>query len=68
MFTNSRMDKEDVVHVYNMYTCIQHVYNNAMGYYSALKWNEIMPFAEMCRDLETVMLNEVRKRKRNIIY
>ena len=39
-----------------------------MEYYSALKWNEIMPFAEMCRDFETVMLSEVRKRKTNIIY
>ena len=44
------------------------LYMYTMEYYSALKWNEIMPFAEMYRDFETVKLSEVRKRKTNIIY
>ena len=39
-----------------------------MGYYSTVKRNEIMPFAEMWMGLETDIKNEVRKRKTNIIY
>ena len=34
-----------------------------MENYSAIKRNEIVPFAEMCTDLETVIQSEVRKRK-----
>ena len=34
-------------------------------YYSAIKKNEIMPFAVMWMDLEIIMLSEVRKRKTN---
>ena len=40
------MDKEDVY----LYT---------MEYYSAIKKNEIMPFATTCVDLEVVILSEV---------
>ena len=48
------MDKEDVV----IYT---------MEYYSAIKRDEIVPFAAMWMDLEIVVQNEVRKRKTNIV-
>ena len=34
-----------------------------MEYYSAIKENEIMPFAATWVDLEMVILNEVRKDK-----
>ena len=34
-----------------------------MAYYSAIKKNEIVPFAEMWMDLETVIQSEVRKKK-----
>ena len=37
-----------------------------MEYYSAIKKNEIMPFAATWMDLE-IILNEVRKRKSNTI-
>ena len=35
-----------------------------MEYYSAIKKNEIMPFAATWMDLEIIILSEVRKRKR----
>ena len=44
------MDKEDVVHMYILYT---------MEYYLAIKKNDIMPFAVTWMDLEIVILSEV---------
>ena len=38
----------------------------SMGYYSAIKRKEIVPFAETRMDLETVIQGEVRKT--NVIY
>ena len=38
-----------------------------MEYYSAIKKNEILPFATTCMELEGVMLSEISQRKTNII-
>ena len=38
-----------------------------MEYYSAIKKNEIMPFATTWMDLEIVILSEVSQTKRNIV-
>ena len=38
------------------------------SYYSAIKNNEIVPFAEMWMDIETIIQSEVKKRKTNIVY
>ena len=46
-----------------------HIYT--MDYYSAIKKNEIMPFAETWMDLETIILSEVKSERQipyDIIY
>ena len=45
------MDKEDVVYT--------------MEYYSAIKKNEIMPFAATWMQLEIIILSEVSQRKKD---
>ena len=43
------------------HTYTQHILT--MEYYSAIKKNEIMPFAATWMDLENIILNEVRERQ-----
>ena len=42
-------------------------YMYTMGYYSAIKKNEIMPSATTWMDLEIIILGEVNQTKTNII-
>ena len=42
-------------------------YIHTMEYYSAIKKNEIMPFAATWVDLEMIILSEVNQTKTNII-
>ena len=39
-----------------------------MEYHSAIKMNEILPFAATSLDLENIMLNEASQIKTNIIW
>ena len=72
------MDKEDVVcgiHIH-MYVCI-HTHTNThtpthtpththtLEYYSAIKKNEIMPFAATWMDLEIITLSKVSQTEEN---
>ena len=53
------------VYVY-IYTYIYtHIYT--MEYYSAIKKNEVMPFAGTWMDLEMIILSEVSQRKTNML-
>ena len=42
-------------------------YTYTVEYYSAIKKDEIIPFAASWMDLEIIILSEVRQRKTNII-
>ena len=57
MSINRWMDKKDVVHIY-------------MEYYSAIKRNKTVPFAETRMDPENVIQSEVsqKKRRTDIVY
>ena len=59
------MDKEEVVCVC---VCVYNVHIYLMAYYSAMKKNEILPFAAMWMDLKNTVLSEIGQRKTNIIY
>ena len=43
-------------------------YVHTMEYYSAIKSNVIVPYAEIWMDLEMVTQSEVSQREKNIIY
>ena len=44
------------------------LYVYTMEYYSAIKKNEIMPYAAMWMDLTIAIFSEVRQRRRNIVW
>ena len=45
-----------------------YIYVNTMEYYSAIKRNEIMPFAAIWMDLEIIILSEVSQKEKNITH
>ena len=42
-----------------------YIYTHTIEYYSAVKKNEIMPFAATCMDLEIIILSEVKSDKKD---
>ena len=44
-----------------------HTHTHTMEYYSAIKKNEILPFAITWMDLEDIMLSEISQRKTHTI-
>ena len=44
-----------------------HIHTHTMEYYSAIKRNEILPFAATWMDLEIVILSEVSQTERHIV-
>ena len=58
------------IHIYTyMYIYIYtHTHIYIMEYYSAIKNNEIMPFAATWKDLEIIVLSEVSQTKTNIVW
>ena len=55
MFIDRRMDKENVVHVYN-------------GILLSHRKNETMPFVAAWMQLEVIILSEIREREKQIPY
>ena len=51
MSTDRQIDKEDVIYT--------------MEYYSAIKKNEIMPFAAIWIDLEVIIVSEVSQKEKD---
>ena len=43
-------------------------HTHTMDYYSAIKKNEILPFAAIWMDLEGIMLSEISQRERQVSY
>ena len=50
------MDKEDVLYIHTT------------DYYSAIKKNEILPFAAMWMDKENIMFSEISQTEKNKYY
>ena len=57
------MDNEGVVYIY----IYMYMYTHTMEYCSAIKMNEILPFAATWIKLECIMLSGVSQRETNII-
>ena len=67
MSIDKGMNKEDVAGIYAyMYVCM-YIYMYIIKYNSAIKKNEILPFAKTWMDLEIVIQSEVSQTKTSII-
>ena len=64
MSINLWMDKEDVMYVYTH----THTHKYTMGYYSAMKKNEILSFTTTWMELECIMLSQVSQSEKDKYY
>ena len=65
LFTIARTWKQPEVHQKRMDKKIQYIYT--MEYYSAIKRNETVPFAETWMDLEAVIQSVVSQKEKNVL-
>ena len=61
------MDKEDVIHTHTQGEERREEEREREEYHSAIKKNEILPFATTQMDLEGIMVGEISQRKTNTI-
>ena len=60
------MDKEDVTYIYiYIYT---YTHTHILEYYSAIKKNEIMPFAATWIDLEIIILSDISQTEKDCYH
>ena len=59
------MDKEDAVYVCVCVHTHTHTHIYTMEYYSAIKKNEILPFATTWMELEGIMLSEISQSEKD---
>ena len=59
------MDKENVVCVHTYIHTYIHTYNGILPSHSAIKKNEIMPFAATCLQLEIIILSDVSQKEKD---
>ena len=63
MSVNRLINNKDIKYIHT-HTCT-HIHT--MEYYSAIKKNEIMPFAATWMNLQNISLSEISKRQTNIV-
>ena len=51
-----------------MFVCVSHTYIQTMEYYSAIKNNEILPFATTRMELECITLSEITQAEKDTYY
>ena len=56
------------VHSSIIYSINRHTYTHTLGYHSAIKRNEILPFAATWMNLENIMLSEVSQTEKGKYY
>ena len=67
LFTIAKTWKQPKHRQMNGYRCDTHTHTQTTEYYSAIKKNEIMPFAGARMDLEMSILSQMEKNKYHMI-
>ena len=67
LFTIAKTWKMWCLYVYVHIYIVYYTYTHTIEYYSAIKNNEILPFATTWMDSEGIMLSEIHQTKTNTI-